>query len=269
MKRWQRVRGFPGLAEEVSFAWLGQAGFLVRCGEGYFLIDPYLSDALAVKYRGTATPHDRMVPAPLQVEDLPGLTAVFCTHRHSDHFDAPTLRQIAARDPGCRFVVPCAERDFAIEQGLPAERVAGVDAGEELGVGAVSVEAIPAAHESLERNAKGENRFLGYVFRLRGSTVYHSGDTVRFDGLSGLLTQKRVDLALLPVNGRGKGVPGNLMFSEAVELCRDAGIPQMVPHHFGLFAFNTVDPGELARGCAETVDPECLLPDFVSHFFLA
>jgi hypothetical protein len=33
--------------------WLGQAGFLVRTPRYTFLIDPYLSDSLAMKYRGT------------------------------------------------------------------------------------------------------------------------------------------------------------------------------------------------------------------------
>ena len=54
-------------------------------------------------------------------------------------------------------------------------------------------------------------------------------------------------MALLPVNGRdahrlAHGVPGNFDFAEAVELCAAAGIATLVPHHWGMFAFNTVDP---------------------------
>ena len=55
-----------------------------------------------------------------------------------------------------------------------------------------------------------------------------------------------IDLALLPINGRSaarreKGVPGNFHLHEAVTLRRDAGIPFMLGHHFGLFDFNTID----------------------------
>lgn len=56
-----------------------------------------------------------------------------------------------------------------------------------------------------------------------------------------------VDVALLPVNGRdahrlAHGVPGNFTFAEAVALCAGAGIRTLVPHHWGMFDFNTVDP---------------------------
>ena len=33
--------------------WLGQAGFAIRHSRGTLLVDPYLSDSLAVKYAGS------------------------------------------------------------------------------------------------------------------------------------------------------------------------------------------------------------------------
>lgn len=50
--------------------WLGQAGFLIETREVRILIDPYLSDSLAEKYRGKPYPHRRMVPAPAAPEAL-------------------------------------------------------------------------------------------------------------------------------------------------------------------------------------------------------
>ena len=95
----------------------------------------------------------------------------------------------------------------------------------------------------LERNDQGEYRFLGYVFRLGSVTLYHSGDTIPYEGLSERVLAHQVDLALLPINGRGKGVPGNFTFAEATQLCHGARIPYLIPHHFGMFAFNTVRSG--------------------------
>ena len=46
-----------------------------------------------------------------------------------------------------------------------------------------------------------------------------------------------------------------MTFDEAKQLCRDAGIGAMVPHHFGLFEFNTADPEELARKIVEADGP--------------
>ena len=40
-----------------GISWLGQAGFLIRWREFRLVIDPYLSDSLATKYRGTRFPH--------------------------------------------------------------------------------------------------------------------------------------------------------------------------------------------------------------------
>lgn len=50
----------PGRA---GFAWLGQAGFALRAEGCRWLVDPYLSDFLAQKYRGSEFPHDRLMAA--------------------------------------------------------------------------------------------------------------------------------------------------------------------------------------------------------------
>jgi hypothetical protein len=44
---------------------------------------------------------------------------------------------------------------------------------------------------------------------------------------------------------RSNGVPGNFTFDEAADLCRAAGIGELIPHHFGMFDFNTADPDSL------------------------
>ncbi len=47
---------------------------------------------LALKYRGTATPHERMMPAPITPDELGPIDLVRCTHHHTDHLDAATPR---------------------------------------------------------------------------------------------------------------------------------------------------------------------------------
>jgi L-ascorbate metabolism protein UlaG (beta-lactamase superfamily) len=141
----------------------------------------------------------------------------------------------------------------------------------------VRVEAIPAAHEVLETDDEGRHRLLGFILDfidssgLEGSVqrvrVYHSGDCVPYPGLATSLASRGIDLALLPVNGRDErrralGIAGNFTFEEAVELCRDASIPALMPHHFGMFANNTVSRRELEEkasrlGCV----PRCVLPE--------
>lgn len=241
----------------VVLHWLGQAGFVVSSGEKRLVIDPYLSDTLGAKYRGTATPHERMMPAPTTVEGLGPVDLVLLSHHHTDHMDPGTLLPLAAACPGAMFVVPAASRDEALfRTGVTEDRLLPVDAGDALAPWpGLTITAVRAAHETLERDVRGRHRFLGYVLRFAGPTgtvtLFHSGDTVPFAGQIEEVRRFRPDVALLPVNGRSaallaRGVPGNLTLDEAVALCEAVGAETMVAHHHGLFAFNTCDPALLA-----------------------
>lgn len=253
--------------ENFSICWLGQSGFAVRAGSHRFLVDPYLSDSLEVKYRGSERPHNRMMPPPARVVDLAGLQIIFCTHAHSDHMDPETLPAIARDIPACRFVLPRAHVKKAGQIDLPDAAILPLDAGESLDFpDGLSVRAIPAAHEQLQTDANGHHLFLGYLWQWQGVTIFHSGDCVPYDGLSTAIGG--ADLALLPVNGRGKGVPGNFSFEEAVQLCREANIPHFIPHHFGLFAFNTVDRTDLEKKAAQISAPDIRIPNVFSWFSL-
>ena len=235
---------------EVAIYWLGQAGFVIDFGEYRILIDPYLSDSLAQKYKGTAFGHVRMMAAPIAPEQFSRLDLVLCTHRHTDHMDPATLQPLAARFPHLRFVVPAASIDEAGKRcGVGRERLLPVNAGDDLEImPGLRLRPLPSAHESLDINAAGEHEWLGYVLDVAGALrLYHSGDCIPYPGLAETLAELKPDVALLPVNGRdlersGNGVPGNFTLDEAVALCVEAGIPALVAHHYGLFDFNTVAP---------------------------
>jgi len=233
--------------------WLGQAGFLVRTPRYTFLIDPYLSDSLAMKYRGTPLPHIRMMPPPIHVEQLGNIDFVFCTHHHTDHMDPGTLMPLA-RQPDLRYVVPAASRAEAMKRsGVREERLVCVDAGDaiELLPGLV-VKPVRSAHETLQLDSAGHHLFLGYGIELGGATIFHSGDAVPFEGEEDEVAALGADVALLPVNGRSKalaenGVPGNFFLREATALSRNCGIPFMLSHHYGMFEFNTIELEEIER----------------------
>lgn len=237
--------------EQVAIWWLGQAGFAVRACSHTFLIDPYLSDSLAQKYKGSKFPHDRLVPVPVNPVALKGVDWVFCTHQHTDHMDPETLR-LLARNQNCRFFVPCSTLEHAVETiELDTRRTTCVNAGQSVSLDkSVRLHPIPSAHEELQVNSKGEHYFLGYVLQLGDIRIYHSGDCIPYDGIQNQLKNLKPDIALLPVNGRddyrfSHNIPGNFHFEEALQLCRQTGIPYMIPHHFGMFEFNTVSLTDL------------------------
>ncbi len=250
----------------VSLFWLGQAGFLVRHDDRVILIDPYLSDSLAAKYRGGPLAYTRMMPPPIEPDALPRLDLVLCPHRHSDHMDPGTLPILSARHPSCRFVVPEAERAVAGALGLADDRLIGAVAGQTLlPLAGVAVTPFAAAHERIERDDRGRDRFLGYGIAAGGARLYHSGDCVTYPGLATALLAFAPTLALLPVNGRdaaraAAGIPGNFTLTEAVALCREARIPAMIAHHWGLFDFNTIDPVLIDAEAARDGAPRVLRP---------
>ncbi len=265
----------------LGLAWLGQAGFVLRINEAVVLVDPYLSDHLAAKYRGTRFPHARMMDAPVAPDALPRVDLVVCTHRHSDHMDPGTLPVLSACHPGCRFVLPASEQAHAATLGLDTARLVAVDAGQAIrplpGVDLV-LKPLASAHEQLERDEEGRYRFLGFGIESTRVRLYHSGDCIPYPGLFDAVRALAPDLALLPVNGRDAirseaGVPGNFTLDEAVALCEATDIPLLVPHHWGMFAFNTIDPATIdvaaARQAATGRGPGLLRPDLRHALLLA
>lgn len=238
----------PLAAGTTRLHWLGQAGFVVETGTNRIVIDPYLSDTLADKYRGTAQPHERMMPAPIAPADLKPVDLVLCTHHHTDHMDPGTLIPLMAANPQALLVAPRASLSAVRDRsGLPDDRIRLIDAGETLAIAGVTITATRAAHEILETDAAGNHRFLGYLMDTGDVRLWHSGDCIPFHGLIDEVAALKPDIALLPVNGRrpelsDNGVPGNFTLQEAIDVATAVSATTMVAHHHGLFAFNTETP---------------------------
>jgi L-ascorbate metabolism protein UlaG (beta-lactamase superfamily) len=106
----------------------------------------------------------------------------------------------------------------------------------------------------------GRSKHLGYVIEFGPWTIYHSGDTVRYDGMVDTLRKWTIAVALLPINGRSpeRRVAGNLTGAEAAQLAKDIGAEVVIPCHFDMFEFNTASPAEFRR-TAETRQHYCVL----------
>ena len=235
---------------ELHLWWLGQSGFLVQWEGQHLLLDPYLSDSLTRKYATTDKPHVRMTERVIDPAWLPPIAVVASTHAHTDHLDPDTLLPILRANPDLVLVIPEANRALVADRlGLAPERPVGLDAGQAMESGPFRLTAVPAAHEQIDRDEAGRHRYLGYVIQAGPWTLYHSGDTIRYPGMAERLAPFRIDLALLPINGRApeRRVAGNLDGPQAARLAHDTGARLVIPCHYEMFTFNTASPEAFVR----------------------
>ncbi len=226
--------------------WLGQSGFLVQWKGAHLLLDPYLSDSLTSKYAGTDKPHVRMTERVVDPARLDFIDVVTSSHTHTDHLDADTLIPLLHVNPGLPLVIPAANVACVAERlGVGASTLVTLSVGESTSVGPFAIEAVRAAHEELDP------QYAGYVVRCGPWTVYHSGDTVLYEGMVEHLRPHAADIALLPINGRApeRRVAGNLTAVEAARLGRDIGVRVVIPCHYDMFTFNTANPADFVAAC--------------------
>lgn len=242
--------------------WLGQSGYLLQWNGKRILIDPYLSDSLTRKYAETGKPHIRMSELVVRPELLRNISAVTSSHNHTDHLDAATLIPILKNNPHIKFIIPQANREFV------ANRVqcdpnfpVGLNDGNSFSTEGFTFTGIPAKHNELERDEHGRCKFMGFVIQFDKYTIYHSGDTLLFDGLTDLLKNFEVDVALLPINGNkpDRKVAGNLNCSEAVALGKAIGAKTVIPCHYDMFTFNTADVNDFIAEANKEKQGYCVL----------
>jgi L-ascorbate metabolism protein UlaG (beta-lactamase superfamily) len=226
------------------------------------LFDPYLSDSLTKKYEGSEKPHIRMSARVVAPERLDFVDLITSTHNHTDHLDADTLvpmiRAIQARvdrvqgmpiaeDVFPTIVLAEANQVFAAERlGQVSPSYRSMNAWDRAEVRPFGFTAVPAAHDQLTLDERGRNVYLGFVVKVGPWVIYHSGDTVVYDGMVESLRPFKIDVALLPINGK----VGNMSGVDAARLGKDIGAKIVIPCHYDMFEFNTADP-------ADEFIPEC------------
>lgn len=231
--------------------WLGQSGFLIKWKHRHLLIDPYLSDSLTHKYTETDKPHIRMTELVIAPEKLDFVDWVSSSHNHTDHLDGETLIPLLKVNPNLTLIIPEANREFVARRiQTDREFPMGINDGQSIALGEdLTVHGIPAAHNDLERDERGNCKYMGYVFQLGPFSIYHSGDTLWRQEILDALSPFEIDIALLPINGNKpeRRVAGNLDAGEAVRLAQIIGAAWVIPCHYHMFTFNTVEPDEFVQ----------------------
>lgn len=234
-----------GRSNHFQLWWLGQSGFLLQWQGSRILLDPYLSDSLTRKYDGTEKPHVRMTERVVDPALLKNILVTTSSHNHTDHLDQETLLPLWESNPHMKILAPEANRQFVADRlKVDPGKLFGAVQGQAIHLEGFTFHPVPAAHEELDADEQGRYRYLGYVIQFGGWTVYHSGDTLLFDGMEAILRRWPIDVAILPINGRKpeRKVAGNLDGPQAAQLAREIGAKTVIPCHYEMFEFNTATP---------------------------
>lgn len=200
--------------------WLGHSTVLVDLDGIRLLTDPVLRSRVAHLRR-----RERVDPA-----HYTNVDAVLVSHLHFDHLDPPSLRRLGH---GTQLVVPHGGGGLLRQRGF--RRVAEVEAGEEIQIGALRVRPTYAEHNGTRLPLFGASALtLGYT--ITGSRrIYFAGDTELFDGMAEI--GRGLDVALVPIWGWGPSAGrGHLDPRRAAEALRLLRPLLAVPIHWGTYA---------------------------------
>lgn len=243
-------------ARPFAVSWLGHSALLLRAGERWLMLDPFLS--------GTAGPIPgfgpaRLTPLPLPPDRLPQIDFVLISHNHYDHLDLASVRSLSGQTGGPpRFLVGLGLSAWFVDAlGVRAEEH---DWWQETTVGDLKLTFVPAQHNS-GRNRPGLNDTLwgGWVVERRGRRFYYAGDTAYVEDLFRLIRQRigAPDLAAIPI---GAYTPPELMRyehvnpAEAVKAHLALGAARSLAVHWGTLQLGDEEPFTPARDLAAALE---------------
>ena len=203
----------------VEVTWWGHSTASIRHDGTHLLTDPLLTERVAHLTRRRGAAPRGLVP-----------DAVVVSHLHHDHLHLPSLRRLPA---GTVVVLPVGGAGLLSSLDVEAIEVA---AGDQVRVGAVTVEAVRAVHDGRRHpGSSWSGPALGYVIAGRARTWF-VGDSGPADLLGADVGT--TDVVLVPVGGWGpvsrRSVRGqHLGPREAADLAERVHASMAVPVHYG------------------------------------
>ena len=218
-----------------TVTWIGHSTLLMQMEGINFLTDPIWSR--------TPSPFppigpSRWVDPGIALEDLPVIDFVLISHNHFDHLDLPTLRKLAARNPGIIFFVPLGNADLFIKNGI--SQVQELDWGQSLSYKQLRIHCLPAQHWS-KRTVSDTRKTLWASWAVIGGErrFYFAGDTGYFSGFKKIgEILGPFDLAAVPIGAykpRAMMAASHMNPEEAVEAALDLQADAALAIHFGTF----------------------------------
>ncbi len=232
------IKHTPVIANSLAVWSLGQMGLVVKGPDAIIYIDPCLTDII----------EERAFPPPIAPENVTHANYVLTTHEHFDHLDPQTIKGIAQANSETQFVVTGWSLDIIDQLDIGSDRLIVPEALAPMTLAGTTLRltAVPAAHYEIEHDTMRGNRWLGYLIEWNGVTLYHSGDTILYEGYEEMmLGLPAVDVAIVAANGRDfyreqRDLIGNLWPVELARVSKHLNWDLIIPGHNDLLPGNTI-----------------------------
>lgn len=159
---------------------ISHSSVLLRLDGQYLLLDPVFSKrASPLQWLGPKRFHR----LPVELDDLPALSAVLISHDHYDHLDKQTVRALIQKTK--RFIVPLGVDSHLRRFGVPAEMITVLDWWQHTEFSGLKVHATPAQHFSGRGlNDKNQTLWASFVIESSHKRLFFSGDSGYFSGFA-------------------------------------------------------------------------------------
>jgi L-ascorbate metabolism protein UlaG (beta-lactamase superfamily) len=210
--------------QNINIDFLGHSGFLITLKDGRKIaIDPYNIS-----------------------ESVPKADIILITHDHYDHCSIKDIEKLSK--DSTTIVVP-ADSQSKITK-IKYVKMEIIEAGDDLEISNVKIEAIPAYNVDKQYHPKREG-WLGYIIKLDEVIIYHAGDTDKIPemkNLTGYGKRGNKFICLLPVSGIY-----TMDADEAAEVASMISPDLVIPMHYGAGVAGTLEDAEhFASLCKKT-----------------
>ena len=159
---------------------ISHSSVLLRLDGHYLLLDPVFSKrASPLQWLGPKRFH----ALPLQLAELPHLSAVLISHDHYDHLDKHAVRALIGKTR--RFIVPLGVDAHLRRFGVPSDMITVLDWWQHAEFNGLKVHATPAQHFSGRGlNDKNQTLWASFVIESSQKRLFFSGDSGYFNGFA-------------------------------------------------------------------------------------
>ena len=186
----------PKRAADLAATWLGHATVLLEVGGHWVLTDPVWSDRVSPS--ATVGPR-RSHPVPIELADLPPLSAILISHDHYDHLDTTTIDALVELQDA-PLVVPLGISAHLRRWGVPENRIVELDWGQSHRVGDLTLTCTEARHFSGRGFVRNTTLWSSWVAAAGDRRVFFGGDTGYTPAFTGIGEDYGpFDLTVLPI----------------------------------------------------------------------